>query len=186
MEPTCHRWIPRTEGQWWGICVHIMMFLWLCHDDVIKWKPFPRYWSFVWGIHSSPVNSPHKVPVTRSFGVSLNWPDQIVKWTVELMVIWDAMAPIVTSLLCEVNGQSFPSDTLCVITLLQSPKTTKNSHPELGPWVQNRLPFRDLHDPVLYFMWCWVVLYRVITIFDGHIMNLMKHPVLWSYVYGHS
>ena len=32
----------------------------LPHDDVIKWKPFPRYWPFVWGIHRSPVNSPHK------------------------------------------------------------------------------------------------------------------------------
>ena len=30
------------------------------HDDVIKWKQFPRYWPFVWGIHRSPVNSPHK------------------------------------------------------------------------------------------------------------------------------
>ena len=30
------------------------------HDDVIKWKHFPRYWPFVWGIHWSPVNSPHK------------------------------------------------------------------------------------------------------------------------------
>ena len=30
------------------------------HDDVIKWKHFPRYWPFVWGIHQSPVNSPHK------------------------------------------------------------------------------------------------------------------------------
>ena len=30
------------------------------HDDVIKWKPFPRNWSFVRGIHRSPVNSPHK------------------------------------------------------------------------------------------------------------------------------
>ena len=28
--------------------------------DVIKWKLFPRYWPFVWGIHLSPVNSPHK------------------------------------------------------------------------------------------------------------------------------
>ena len=26
----------------------------------IKWKHFPRYWPFVWGIHRSPVNSPHK------------------------------------------------------------------------------------------------------------------------------
>ena len=30
------------------------------HDDVIKWKIFPRYWPFVWGIHQSSVNSPHK------------------------------------------------------------------------------------------------------------------------------
>ena len=30
------------------------------HDDVIKWKHFPRYWPFVQGIHRSPVNSPHK------------------------------------------------------------------------------------------------------------------------------
>ena len=29
-------------------------------DDVIKWKHFPRYWPFVWGIHRWPVNSPHK------------------------------------------------------------------------------------------------------------------------------
>ena len=31
-----------------------------CHDDVIKWKHFPRYWPFVREIHRSPVNSPHK------------------------------------------------------------------------------------------------------------------------------
>ena len=30
------------------------------YDDVIKWKLFPRYWSFVRGIHRSPVNSPYK------------------------------------------------------------------------------------------------------------------------------
>ena len=30
------------------------------HDDVIKWKLFPRYWPFVRRIHRSPVNSPHK------------------------------------------------------------------------------------------------------------------------------
>ena len=27
----------------------------LYHDDVIKWKHFPRYWPFVRGIHRSPV-----------------------------------------------------------------------------------------------------------------------------------
>ena len=30
------------------------------HDDVIKWKHFPRYWPFVRGIHRPLVNSPHK------------------------------------------------------------------------------------------------------------------------------
>ena len=30
------------------------------HDDVIKWKPFPRYWPFVRWIRRSPVNSSHK------------------------------------------------------------------------------------------------------------------------------
>ena len=30
------------------------------HDDVIKWKHFPRHWPFVRGIHRSPVNSLHK------------------------------------------------------------------------------------------------------------------------------
>ena len=32
----------------------------MVHDDVIKWKHFPRYWPLVRGIHRSPVNSPHK------------------------------------------------------------------------------------------------------------------------------
>ena len=32
----------------------------ILHDDVIKWKHFPRYWPFARGIHRSPVNSPHK------------------------------------------------------------------------------------------------------------------------------
>ena len=30
------------------------------HDDVIKWKHFPRDWPFVREIHRSPVNFPHK------------------------------------------------------------------------------------------------------------------------------
>ena len=32
----------------------------VAHDDVIKWKHFPRYLPFVRGIHRSPVNPPHK------------------------------------------------------------------------------------------------------------------------------
>ena len=41
------------------VLVHIMARRQF-HDDVIKWKHFPRYWPFVRGIHRSPANSPHK------------------------------------------------------------------------------------------------------------------------------
>ena len=33
---------------------------WETHDDVIKWKHFPRCWPSVQGIHRSAVNHPHK------------------------------------------------------------------------------------------------------------------------------
>ena len=36
------------------------MLKFIVHDDVIKWKHFPRYWPFVRGIQRSPMNSPHK------------------------------------------------------------------------------------------------------------------------------
>ena len=45
----------------------------LRHDDVIKWKHFPRNWPFVRGIHRSPVNSPHKG-----------------QWRRALMILWSA------------------------------------------------------------------------------------------------
>ena len=41
------------------------------HDDVIKWKHFPRYWPFVRWIHWSPVNSPHKGQWRRALMFSL-------------------------------------------------------------------------------------------------------------------
>ena len=47
------------------------------HDDVIKWKHFPRYWSFVRGIHRSPVDSPHKGQWRGALIFSLMW-----AWTV--------------------------------------------------------------------------------------------------------
>ena len=40
--------------------VLLCMMLALGHDDVIRWKHFPRYWPFVKGIHRPPVDSFHK------------------------------------------------------------------------------------------------------------------------------
>ena len=44
----------------------------IIHDDVIKWKHFPRNWPFVRGIHRSPVNSPHKGQWRGALMFSLN------------------------------------------------------------------------------------------------------------------
>ena len=55
-------------GHGWVITSH--RILW-DHDDVIKWKHFPRYWPFVRGIHRSPVNSPHKGQWRRALMFSL-------------------------------------------------------------------------------------------------------------------
>ena len=65
------RYIKQENG-WAGVihCFTVVsrMVAYLCwrivvnlqHDDVIKWKHFPSYWTFVRGIHRSPVDSPHK------------------------------------------------------------------------------------------------------------------------------
>ena len=46
----------KASARQWPLCSGINVL----HDDVIKWKHFPRYWPFVRGIHRSPVNSMHK------------------------------------------------------------------------------------------------------------------------------
>ena len=43
------------------------------HNDVIKWKHFPRYWPFVRGIHRPPVNSPHKGQWRGALMFTLIW-----------------------------------------------------------------------------------------------------------------
>ena len=48
--PICDRWSSDNSLVWPRIKINL-------HDDVIKWKHFPRYWPFVRGIHGSPVIS---------------------------------------------------------------------------------------------------------------------------------
>ena len=64
-----HLFSIRSKGQYCWKCFHLRTSSWWVpmavmmkdgHDDVMKWKHFPRYWPFVRGIHRSPVNSPHK------------------------------------------------------------------------------------------------------------------------------
>ena len=70
----------------------------MMHDDVFKWKHFPRYWPSVRGIHRSP-----GIPRTKASDAEL-WcflwsaPESTVEQTMVRLVIWDAIAPIMTSL----------------------------------------------------------------------------------------
>ena len=54
--------VIRIVKRWYSLASVVVCWLMRSpiHDDVIKWKHFPRYWPFVGGIHRSPVNSPHK------------------------------------------------------------------------------------------------------------------------------
>ena len=63
---------------------HDCCYLWR-HDDVIKWKHFPRYWPFVRGIHRRPVNSPHKGQWRGALMFSL-----ICTWTNDWANNWEA------------------------------------------------------------------------------------------------
>ena len=55
-------------GYYWILPISCSVYILRCHydsnackhDDVSKWKHFPRNWPFVREIHRSPVNFPHK------------------------------------------------------------------------------------------------------------------------------
>ena len=57
-------------GKAWATTMLGEMLNWK-HNEVIKWKHFPCYWSFVWGIHQSLVNSLHKGQWREAFMFSL-------------------------------------------------------------------------------------------------------------------
>ena len=69
------KWINLLRNGWFcsvkqrsDNCLKRIVEIWI-HDDVIKWKHFPRYWPFVRGIHRSLVNSPHKGQWRGAFNV---------------------------------------------------------------------------------------------------------------------
>ena len=55
-----HRKEPGHRQIWDWPSLAGIFWVTLRHDDVIRWKHFPRYWPFARGFHRSPVNSPHK------------------------------------------------------------------------------------------------------------------------------
>ena len=92
-------WHTTTKQMKWDInilrYVRIYMYeTWWRH----QMETFPRYWPFVWGIHRSPVNSPHK----GQWGGALMFScicARINGWIkIVRLVNRDAIAPIITSL----------------------------------------------------------------------------------------
>ena len=56
---TLLQWVNQLILLWAGLPLNDTVPQYRC-DDVIKWKHFPRYWPFVWGIQRAPLNSPHR------------------------------------------------------------------------------------------------------------------------------
>ena len=70
------------------------------HDDVIKWKHFPRYCPFV-----RESTGDRWIPLTKARDAELWWflwpaPEQMVEQRIETPVPWYAIARIMTSLEC--------------------------------------------------------------------------------------
>ena len=67
------------------------------HDDVIKWKHFPRYWPFVRGIHRSRWIPRTKASDTELWCLLWSAPELTIEQTTVRLVIWDAISIIMTS-----------------------------------------------------------------------------------------
>ena len=68
-----------------------------CHDDIIKWKHFPRYWSIVRGTTCHRwilLTNASDAELWSFFGLRLN---KTVGQTIETPVIWDASALLMTT-----------------------------------------------------------------------------------------
>ena len=91
-------WMKSSKFSWWHFQRYFHDYFFTLHDDVIKWRHFPCYWSFVRGIHRSPVNCPHKGQWGGALMFSL-----ICAWINGWVNngdggVWDTIAPIMTSL----------------------------------------------------------------------------------------
>ena len=72
-----HRYFAHIlKSSTWYIYLRTCCCLSSFHDDVIRWKHFPRYWPFVREIHRSLVDSTHKGPSRGALMFSL-----ISAWT---------------------------------------------------------------------------------------------------------
>ena len=79
------QWRWKTPSFWTPFFFSWIMVK-LYHDDVIKWKHFPRYWPFVWRIHNGEAGDLRRHRVHYDFIVMmffrLWWLQQQTRWSV--------------------------------------------------------------------------------------------------------
>ena len=93
---------------WYGVAFNHWCPLYEIHDDVFKWKYFPRYWPFVRGIRRSPVNSPHEGQWRGALMFSLICVRTNGWVKIETLVIWDAIVLIMAPFWCPVSIKYSP------------------------------------------------------------------------------
>ena len=88
--------VTKLQSVKWKLCISDALIH--NHDDVMKWKHFPRYWPFVWE------SSGHRWILLAKARDGELWcflwsaHEQTFEQTIETLVIWDAVALIMTSL----------------------------------------------------------------------------------------
>ena len=107
----------------WSICSYSSGLLKNIHEDVAKWKHFQCYWPFVRGIHRSALDTPHE---GQNVELCFLWcaPEQTTEQTMEMLVIWDAMALIVTPLWCgKTSTKHNKARTVCIFHGIYCPSS---------------------------------------------------------------
>ena len=130
------------------------------NDDVIKWKHFPRYWPFVRRIDRPPVDSSHKDQWRRAWCFLWSAPEQSVKQIIDTQVVWDAIALIMTSLLC------------------------KDSERDLDISEMNRSECDQLGNTCRLVVIIWAIFNSVPSALTSH-CNLQRNRVILDEMFGH-
>ena len=91
------------------------------HDEIIKWKYVPRYWSLCEGNQPMSDGLPSKASDAKLWCFIWCAPEQTVEQTIEIPVIWDAMALIVTAKKQAINSRrhwpNWSGTIVCVVVV---------------------------------------------------------------------
>ena len=107
--------------------MQLILHIWQ-DDDIMTWKWFLHYWFFCAGIRWSPVDSPHKGPVTWTFDVTSHDKTGINSWQLRIMTGNHTTQGTLQWRYNECNGDSNHQPHECLLNYLfrrRSKKTSK-------------------------------------------------------------